>query len=97
MTLMQAAQKWGISLNWVRELVKSGRVKATLRKDVPVPFYDIPDNTPKPPSMQRAPYRKGSSAKVQPASIERRAERAKARMLRAKKPAKSAVRAKKRK
>lgn len=76
MTLMEAANKWKLSINWVRELVKSGRVKATLRKDVPVPFYEIPNDTPKPPSMQQAPYRKGTSPKLQPASLARRETRA---------------------
>lgn len=43
MTIQEAAQKWGYSANWVRELVKVGKVAATFRTDVPVPFWDIPD------------------------------------------------------
>lgn len=43
MTISEAAQKWGYSANWVRELVKTGRVKATFRQDVPVPYWDIHD------------------------------------------------------
>lgn len=43
MTIAEAAQKWGYSANWVRELVKTGRVKATFRTDVPVPYWDIHD------------------------------------------------------
>lgn len=77
MTLMEAAKTWGLSPNWVRELVKSGRVPAVLRQDSPVPYYDIPDDTPKPASMQRAPARKGTTAEVQAASLKRRAARAK--------------------
>lgn len=76
MTLMEAAKKWDMSPNWVRELVKSKRVPATLRKDVPVPYYEIPNGTPRPPSMQQAPYRKGSAPTPKPASLERRKERA---------------------
>ena len=77
MTLMEAAKKWAMSPNWVRELVKSGRVKgAKLRKDVPVPYYEIPAGTARPPSLQHAPLRKGSAARPKPASIERRKERA---------------------
>ena len=49
MTLMEAAQKWGLSPNWVRELVKSGKVRSKLRDDVPVPYYEIPDNETPPP------------------------------------------------
>ena len=52
MTLMEAAQKWGLSPNWVRELVKSGKVRAVLREDVPVPYYEIPNNE-KPPQRRR--------------------------------------------
>lgn len=43
MTITEAAQKWGYSANWVRELVKTGRIKATFRTDMPVPFWDIPE------------------------------------------------------
>jgi hypothetical protein len=54
MTLMEAAKKWGLSPNWVRELVKSGRVRSTLRDDVPVPYYEIPnDEVPPPRRFQR--------------------------------------------
>lgn len=77
MTLMEAAAKWKMSPNWVRELIKSNRVKARLRTDVPVPYYEIPDGTPRPPSMQRAPARLNSPKKPQAASIERRAYREK--------------------
>lgn len=77
MTLMEAAAKWQMSPNWVRELIKSKRVKAKLRTDSPVPYYEIPDGTPRPPSMQRSPMRAGSPKKVQPASIARREYRAK--------------------
>ena len=72
MTLMEAAKNWNLSPNWVRELIKSGRVPATLRKDVPVPYYEIPDGTPKPVSMQRAPARKGTGTEIQEASLKRR-------------------------
>lgn len=41
MTIAEAAQKWGYSANWVRELVKTGRIKARFRTDVPVPYWDI--------------------------------------------------------
>jgi hypothetical protein len=54
MTLMEAAKKWGLSPNWVRELVKSGRVRSKLRDDVPVPYYEIPnDEVPPPRRFQR--------------------------------------------
>lgn len=75
MTLMEAAKKWNLSPNWVRELVKSGRVPAKLRTDVPVPYYDIPDGTAKPASMARAPYRKGAGPTIKEASLKRRASR----------------------
>lgn len=75
MTLMEAAKKWNLSPNWVRELVKSGRVPAKLRTDVPVPYYEIPDNLAKPPSMSRAPYRKGVGPTIQKASLKRRDSR----------------------
>lgn len=75
MTLMEAAAKWKLSPNWVRELIKSGRVAAKLRTDVPVPYYEIPNDTPPPPSMQRAPLRKGTGHKIQPASAKRRIDR----------------------
>lgn len=91
MTLMEAAKKWNLSTNWVRELVKSKRVPAKLNTDGPVPFYEIPNGTPKPPSMQRAPARKGTGKQIQLASIERRAYReAKAAKPQAKKAKKSA-------
>jgi hypothetical protein len=76
MTLLEASKKWRLSVNWIRALVKSGRVPATLRTDVPVPFYDIPQGTPKPGSMRRAPARLGSRDDIQPASMARRARRA---------------------
>jgi len=74
MTLMEAAKKWGLSPNWVRELVKSGRVPAVLRDDVPVPYYEIPDGTERPQSMQRAPHRKNSSTPKE-SSVKRRVYR----------------------
>lgn len=77
MTLMEAAKHWNLSPNWVRELIRSKRIPATLRKDVPVPYYEIPDGTPKPPSMQRAPARKGTGVEIQEASIKRRVYREK--------------------
>lgn len=77
MTLMEAAKTWNLSPNWVRELIRSKRVPATLRKDVPVPYYEIPDGTPKPPSMQRAPARKGTGVEIQEASLKRRVYREK--------------------
>lgn len=76
MTIMEAAIKWGLSPNWVRELITSKRVPAKLVKVGPVPYYDIPDNTSKPQSMQRAPARKGTEKKLKPESIARRAYRA---------------------
>lgn len=76
MTLMEAALKWKISPNWVRELIKSKRLPAKLITTGPVPYYEIPDGTPKPPSMQRAPARKGTTKKIQPASLARREYRA---------------------
>jgi hypothetical protein len=76
MTLMEAAKKWSISPNWVRELIKSKRLPAKLMTDGPVPYYAIPDGTPKPGSMQRAPFRKGTTKKVKEASIKRRVYRA---------------------
>lgn len=79
MTLMEAAKSWNLSPNWVRELIKSKRIPATLRKDVPVPYYEIPDGTPRPQSMQRAPERKGVGIEVQEASIKRRQTREKAK------------------
>ena len=54
MTIQEAAQKWGYSANWVRELVKTGRIQATFRTDVPVPFWDIPE--------QASPTRTASAA-----------------------------------
>lgn len=77
MTLNEAAKKWGMSPNWVRILVKSGRVPSVLRKDGPVAYYDIPEGTPKPPSMQRAPRRLGTGPEVLEASVKRREYRAK--------------------
>ena len=76
MTIKQAAAKWKISTNWVRELVKSGRVPSKLTGG-PVKYYAIPAGTPKPPSMQRSPARKGTSKKIKPESIARREYRAK--------------------
>lgn len=94
MTLMDAAKKWGLSVNWIRELVKSGRVQAKLRTDVPVPYYEIPDGTPKPPSMARVPYRKGGGTSVTPEAIKRRKAREDA-AKKAKKAAKKSSPAKK--
>jgi len=74
MTLMEAAKTWGLSPNWVRELIKSKRVPAKLRTDVPVPYYEIPDGTPKPVSAQRAPVRK-NTGEIQEASLKRRQSR----------------------
>lgn len=79
MTLMEAAKKWNLSPNWVRELVKSGRVPATLRDDVPVPYYEIPDDAERPGSMARSPNRKNTGSDVKPASVKRRAYREKKR------------------
>lgn len=76
MTLNEAAKKWGLSPNWVRTLVKTKRVPATYREDGPVPYYDIPEGTPKPPSMQRAPRRQGTTDTIQEASLKRREYRA---------------------
>lgn len=72
MTIIEAAIKWKISPNWVRELIKSGRVPAKLMRTGPVPFYEIPDKTPKPPSMRRFPARKGSTKAIKPESLVRR-------------------------
>ena len=44
MTIMQAAHKWKLSPNWVRELITSGRVPATLMKG-PIRYYAIPANS----------------------------------------------------
>lgn len=80
MTLMEAAKKWNLSPNWVRELVKSDRIKgAKLNTSGPVPFYDIPDNAPKPPSMARYPLRAGQKKPPKPESIAQRKSREKAR------------------
>lgn len=75
MTLMEAAKKWSLSPNWVRELIKSKRLPATLMKTGPVPYYDIPNNTPKPQSMQKAPFRKGTADKA-PRAAKAKAPRA---------------------
>lgn len=72
MTLMQAAVKWDLSLNWVRELVRSGRIPGAKLVDAPVPYYEIPDNTPKPTSMARLPNRKTSGKPIKEASMKRR-------------------------
>lgn len=85
MTLMEAAKKWDLSVNWIRELVKSGRIKAKLRDDVPVPYYEIPDGTPKPPSMARVPNRKGGGTSVTPEAIKRREKRDAVRKAKAQK------------
>lgn len=67
MTITEAAQKWGYSANWIRELVKTGRIKATFRTDMPVPYWDIPEQerpqrtssalsgTVRPPKKKEAP------------------------------------------
>ncbi len=72
MTIMEAAKKWDLSTNWLRELIKSKRLPAKLDTSGPVPFYNIPDGTPRPPSMQRAPARKGTGKKILPESVARR-------------------------
>ena len=92
MTLMEAAQKWSLSPNWVRELIKSGRCPAKMVTTGPVPYYEIPDGTPKPPSMQRSPARLNAPKKVKPASIARRAYRA-AEVKSVKKPKKAGKKA----
>ena len=76
MTLMEFAKKMDLSPNWVRELIKTKRLTAKLNTSGPVAFYEIPDGTPKPPSMQRSPLRAGSKKKVKPEAIARRAYRA---------------------
>lgn len=92
MTLMEAAKKWDLSVNWIRELVKSGRVQATLRKDVPVPYYEIPDDAQKPGSMSRAPHRKGTKAVITKEALRRRETRAaEKRVAKANKPPKKAT------
>lgn len=79
MTLMQAAVKWELSLNWVRELVRSGRIPGAKLVEAPVPYYEIPDNAPKPTSMARIPNRKGSDRPIKEASMKRRLYRQKQR------------------
>lgn len=79
MTLMQAAVKWDLSLNWVRELVRSGRIPGAKLVNAPVPYYEIPDSAPKPTSMARLPHRKGSDRPVKDASLKRRLYRQKQR------------------
>lgn len=77
MTLNEFAKKHHLSTNWVRTLIKSKRLPgARMNTSGPVPYYEIPDGTPKPPSMQRSPQRLGTSKKVKPESIARRAYRA---------------------
>lgn len=82
MTLIEAVKKWNLSPNWIRELIRSGRVKAKLRTDVPVPYYEIPDNHPKPQSMQRGPLRQGSG-KAKPSADALRKRKARAAAKRA--------------
>lgn len=77
MTLMQAAVKWDLSLNWVRELVRSGRIPGAKLVNAPVPYYEIPDDAPKPGSMARLPHRKSSGKPVKEASMKRREYRQK--------------------
>jgi len=77
MTLMQAAVKWNLSLNWVRELVRSGRISGAKLVNAPVPYYEIPDDAPKPGSMARLPNRKTSGKPVKEASLKRREYRQK--------------------
>ena len=79
MTLMQAAVKWDLSLNWVRELVRSGRIPGAKLVNAPVPYYEIPDSTPKPTSMARLPHRKMTERPVKEASLRRREYRRKQR------------------
>ena len=93
MTIVEAAQKWRISQNWIRELIKSGRLDAKLDKGGPVAYYVIADGTPKPPSMQRSPQRKGSGRKIKPESMARRAYRAKQAKEAAKAPKSRKVKA----
>lgn len=77
MTLMEAAKKWGLSPNWVRELVKSGRVRSKLRDDVPVPYYEIPDNeTPPPRRFKRKAKTAGTKAPAK-AKVKKAATKAK--------------------
>lgn len=79
MTLMQAAVKWNLSLNWVRELVRSGRISGAKLVNAPVPYYEIPDDAPKPGSMARLPHRKTSGKPIKESSMKRREYRAKKR------------------
>ncbi len=59
MNLREAAEKWGLSVNWVRQLVKSGRVRARLATEGPLPYYLIPIDEPKPASQRLTPLPKG--------------------------------------
>ena len=54
MTIKQAAKKWKLSANWVRHLVLIGNVPSTHRTE-PMPYYDIPNDTPKPKSLRPNP------------------------------------------
>jgi hypothetical protein len=70
MTIQQAADKWGFSVNWVRHLVKTGKVRAEARTD-PVPHYWIKPNHPIPDRERKrgapeAPPVKVKAAKVAP-------------------------------
>lgn len=76
MTIMDAARKWKLSPNWIRKLIKTKRLPAQLKKSGPVPYYEIPDGTPKPSSVARAPARLGSPREVTPAAVAQRARRA---------------------
>lgn len=63
MTLNEAAKKWGMSVNWIRVLIRTKRVTATKDKSGPIPYYVIADSHPKPPSMRRWPHRANSAKK----------------------------------
>jgi len=75
MTLKEAAKKWDISTNWLRELIKSKRVRFSINSTGPISYYEIPDDEPKPLSMTRAPFRKGTEGGITEEAVKRRISR----------------------
>ncbi len=50
-TVAEAARVWDISTGWVRQLIRRGRVKATLLTHLPSPYWSI--DVDQPPPVER--------------------------------------------
>lgn len=65
MTVKEAADKWGITVRRVQEIIREGKIEEKYRKQMYLigKAWVMPANTPKPPDLRKVRYNKKNESK----------------------------------